>query len=126
MAKTQAILAYFNSEALAEKAKQQLVQQLDLKDEECQIDRVSAQPGEATERVINPITANFGGHETLTENTSPSNDSVGPLLGSDPAVSGMADGDGMITGLDVLLTIVCPTDKVEQALQIVERNKGHH
>ncbi|ARU60814.1 hypothetical protein CBW65_06690 [Tumebacillus avium] len=126
MAKTQAILAYFNSEALAEKAKQQLVQQLDMKDEDCQIDRVSAQPGEATEKVLNPITSNFGGHETLIENVAPSNESVGRLLGSDPAVSGMADGSGMITGLDVLLTIVCPTDNVQQALQIVERNKGHH
>ncbi|ASS73609.1 hypothetical protein CIG75_00530 [Tumebacillus algifaecis] len=127
MAQTQTILAYFNSEALAEQAKQQLLEQLDLTgDEDLQIDRVSAQPGEATEQVLNPITGNFGGHETLIENTLTQNKSAGILLGSDPAVSGLSDGDGMITGLDVLLTILCPTDRVAQALQIVEQNKGHH
>jgi hypothetical protein len=126
MANTQAILAYFNSPDQAEKAKQQLKQQLDLKDEALQIDRFSAQPGEATEEVINPITSSFAGHESLIDNVDASSKGVGILLGSDPAVSGMSDGTGRITGRDILLTILCPKDNVEQALQIVEQNGGQH
>ncbi|MFD2170570.1 hypothetical protein [Tumebacillus lipolyticus] len=126
MANTQSILAYFNSPDQAEKAKQGMLEQLDLTDETCQIDRISAQPGDATEQVINPINASFSSHATLIENLSPTENSSGILLGSDPAVSGMSDGTGMLSGRDTLLTVVCPADKLDRALQIIEQNGGQH
>ena len=123
----QAILAYFKDPADAERAAEQIKQELNVSD--VQIDRFSEAPrGELTPRVINPIQVQFPSHITLIEGSEPSSKSAGILQGTDPAVSGMADGpDQMrLSGRDIILTVVCPVDKVEQAIKIINACGGQH
>jgi len=125
-AKEQAILAYFKSPDDAQVASERLTDELDIED--VQIDRISGgQPGEGNDRFMNPITANIPSHASLVNATDPSSISTGILLGSSPAVSGMTDGSmNTISGRDILLTVIVPTERVECALQIINECGGQH
>lgn len=127
MAQEQAILAYFKSPDEAQIASERITHELEIED--VQIDHISAQPGEMTQRVINPINGEIASHANLIEGTDDiSRKDVGILLGADPAVSGMSDGSGgdLISGRNILLTVVSPTEKVEQAVQIIDECGGMH
>ena len=121
-----AILAYFKTPEQAHQAADRLKAELDIIDVD--IDRFSATPRAEMNSFQNPINADFSSHEKLIEGTDPSNQGASILRGADPAVSGMSDGGQgeWISGRDILLTVVVPEDKVEQAVQIINACGGQH
>jgi hypothetical protein len=46
------------------------------------------------------------------------------LRAADPVNSGMADGKGMVTGYNWLLTVIAPENLVERVVRIVKENGG--
>lgn len=116
----QAILASFADPDVAQNAKQDL-QNIGIST--VQIDRVSTAPGEPTQEYMNPITGNIESLGKLTLGTSFAGRNASVLAATDPAASGMSAGD-TVTGQDILLTVVSPKDKVEQAVQIIKSHGG--
>lgn len=125
----QAILAYFTSPHDAQVAAERVQHELDIED--VQVDKFSMVPGDGTERVENPINADFGSHGDLVEGGDGIGRNVGVALGADPAVSGMSDGYGaqeglMMSGRNYLVTVVSPIEKLKDALAIINECGGTH
>lgn len=122
--KEQAILAAFKDPENAEKAKKEL-QNIGIKT--VQIDRVSrygGDGGEARQQLINPITGEPSSHAGMILGGDFSSKSARILANNDPAVYAMGGGE-LISGEDIMLTVVCPKDKTEQAVQTIRSFGGN-
>jgi hypothetical protein len=116
----QAILATFKSPEEAEHAAKKLKS---IGIQTIRIDRVSLYPGEPTDELVNPLTGNLPslGHLTLGTDFDGRNASV--LAAADPSASGQS-GE-LVSGEDILLTVVCPKDQVEKAVRIMKDAGGN-
>ncbi|WP_018131051.1 hypothetical protein [Effusibacillus pohliae] len=119
--KEQAILASFKDPDVAQKASEEL-QKMGI--ETVQIDRVSPYPGQPAQRLMNPITGKIPslGDVTLGMDDISSRD-ASVLIAADPSASGLS-GDP-VSGEDILMTVVCPKDKVEQAVEVIKQHGGN-
>lgn len=116
------ILAYFRSRDDAEFVVSKL-RGLELID--YSIDNFSRYPGDGVNRVMNPITSDFPSLGYLTLNADFPNTGAGILAAADVSASGMSDGgDTVITGRNILLTVVLDETSYEEALSIIESGGG--
>lgn len=115
------ILSYFETSAEAKAAEQELREQ---GIEVVQVDQFGHVPGsELTEELHNPMTGEVQSNAGLVLGAALDDDSA-RLLGSDPAVSGMA-GTDHVRGRSFILTVVTDEEHVEQAVQAIKRHKGY-
>ena len=116
------ILAYFKSPEEAEQAAKQLeaIGTIDMS-----IDRFSKYPGAELNSISNTMTDDISSLASLTLNANVSTRDEGILLSAGPDASGLSDGgQDLITGRDILLTVVVDENVHEQALKICEQSGG--
>lgn len=117
------ILAYFKSpeEAEAVERKMQALRAVDTS-----VHRISRFPGEGVDHVMNPITGDFASLGNLTQDASFTNKSAAILAAADVTASGMSDGgqDAVVTGTNVLLTVVIDESNYDKALQVIREAGG--
>ncbi|MFC4766568.1 hypothetical protein [Effusibacillus consociatus] len=119
--KEQAVLASFKDPDVAQKASNEL-QKMGI--ETVQIDRVSPYPGQPTQELRNPITGKIPGLGELTLGMEPiSSQNAGVLMAADPSASGLSGPH--VSGEDILMTVVCPKDQVEQVVQVIQSHGGN-
>lgn len=113
------ILAYFNTPDQAERALERLKT---LKLIDSRIERFDGMPGDGVDRIMNPITGNFGSLGSLTLSGNFDNRSAGILAASSVSASGYSSGgpDNEVTGRDILLTAIVEEQDLEKAQQIVD------
>lgn len=124
---TRSILATFPSTTQARKAVEALKE---AGYRHVQIDRVSEYPSPpsqpANPEFNNPVaglaTSNTG--LSLYSSDHLMDDDARPLVAADPAVSGMAGTHEIVGGRNVLVTVVCPEGKVDEAVRIIKERGG--
>lgn len=116
----QSILGAFQTRELAEKAERKL---RDAGYDVVEVDRVSAYPGEDTERLRNPLTGRISSLADLTLGASAEGPNEGILLAAHPSASGMA-GTAGVHERGWLVTVVTDPSKVERVVQIMEACEG--
>lgn len=115
------VLSYFETSSEAMSARNELI---DLGIEVVQVDQFGHVPGsELTEELHNPMTGEYTSNASLVEGSALDDDSA-RLLGSDPAVSGMA-GTDHVRGRSFILTAVTDDEHVDQAVQVIKKHKGY-
>lgn len=72
-----------------------------------------------------PIAGKISSLANLTLGTNPQSRDASILLASDPAASGMSDGQGEITGRNYLLTVVCNEPLVDRVVRIIKEENGY-
>lgn len=117
----QAILAFFKDPDVAQQAQKELE---NAGITTAQIDPVSVYPGEPTQEYMNPITGNIPSLGDFTLGTTFAGRDASVLAAADPSASGLS-ADEIVSGENILLTVVCPKEKVEQAVQIIRFNGGN-
>lgn len=116
------ILAYFRSRDDAEFVVSRL---RGLEFIDYSIDTFSRYPGDGVNRVMNPINSDFPSLGYLTLNADLPNTGAGILAAADVSASGMSDGgDTVITGRNILLTVVLDETSYEKAISIIESGGG--
>ncbi|MGI6358756.1 MAG: hypothetical protein ACOX2K_08725 [Bacillota bacterium] len=114
------IISYFSSAEDAIKAKEQL---LEMGIEVVQIDQFGHVPGsELSDELHNPMTGEIASNAGLVEGAMLDDDS-GVLLGSDPAVSGMA-GTARVRGYSFILTAVTDDQQISEAVRVLKQHNG--
>lgn len=116
------ILASFFSEAEAKQAANEIRA---LGVEVAQVDELHAYSPIGPNREAFLISGKIPSLASITLNTIPESKDSAALLAADPAASGMADGEGNITGRNYLLTAICPEDQVDPAVQIIKARNGY-
>lgn len=111
------ILAYFNSPDQAEQALSQLKQ---LKLVDSRIDRFDGMPGDGTERVTNPATAEFRRLGNLTLNGDFLDRDTSVLAAASVSAYSMSAGspENQVTGRDILLTAIVDEQDYDKAMEI--------
>lgn len=114
------ILAYFKSPEQAEEALRQL-QSLRIVDSS--IDRFDGYPGEGVDP-ISPLSGDIPGLGAITLGGDFTDRNAAILAAASTSASGMSAGgpDNMVTGYDILLTVVLDKEDHEQAMRIVREN----
>ncbi|MZP30196.1 hypothetical protein GTO91_10795 [Heliobacterium undosum] len=117
------ILAFFNTPEAAEAAKQQLTGQ---GYETVQVDQVSHMPNpDSAERYFSPLTGDERRSLTsLVEGIERDNDTR-VMAAAMPTASGMADGATFVTGENYLVTVVCDSERQEQAKGLLAAHGGN-
>lgn len=118
----QAILASFADPDTARKASGELKK---MGIDTVQIDRVSPYPGQPTQKLTNPLTGKIPSLGDLALGMDPSSRNAGVLMAADASASGYATTADDVSGEDILLTVVCPKDQVEQAVQVIKSFGGN-
>jgi hypothetical protein len=111
------ILAFFKSPEEADRALKQM-ESLSIVDSS--VRRVDGYPGEGAD-VDNPITGDIPSLGAMTLSGDFDDRNAGILAAASVSASGMSSGgpDNVVTGKDVLLTVVVQEQDHERALQIV-------
>ncbi len=113
------ILAYFKSPDKAQEAAAKLK---DLGVIDLQIDRFRKYPGDGVSRFMNPITGQIESLADLTLGLEDSGPDSRVLLDADVTASGMSDGgNDVLTGHDILLTVVVDEASHHKALEILRQ-----
>lgn len=116
-----AIIAAFRTMDQAQKAMRDL-KALGVIDQS--VDRMSMYPvTDLEERRHNPITGNYPGLASSTFDHEMNRD-ASVMASVNPSASGMSDGEVSEVGKDVVLTVVIPKNKYDQAEQIVKEYGG--
>ncbi|MEF3304539.1 hypothetical protein [Paenibacillus sp. GYB003] len=116
------ILAYFKSREEAEGAVAKLKS---LRITDMRIDEIGRFPGEGSDRIENPINADFSGLGNLTLGGNVLDRDARILAAADVSASGMATGgDDDTMGRNYLLTAVMDEEVHHQALRAVEQSGG--
>lgn len=116
------ILAYFKSREQAEEAAAKLKS---LRAVDMRIDEVGRFPGDGSDRIENPINADFPGLGYLTLGGDFSDRDAGILAAADASASGMSvPGEDDTMGRNFLLTAVMDEGVHHQALRVVEQTGG--
>lgn len=116
------ILAYFHNPKDAEQAREQMK---GLKIIDSQIDRISRFIGEGIDHIMNPITGDFEGLGQLTQDANFTSKNAAILAAADVTASGMSDGgQEVISGRNILLTVVLEESDFNAAMEIVEQHGG--
>lgn len=123
----QSILAYFPSSTKATEAAEAL-KAMGIK--EVQVDRVSRYGVTNDREYNNPIAGQADTNTGLTlfgaDVDQFSNNDARILMGADPSVSGLAlDGYSQPGGKAFLLTVVTSTDRVDEAVQLLNKKKAY-
>lgn len=116
--KDRSILAYFGSEGEASAAVSELTNH---GYGTVQLDRISLLPGETSDDAASPLTGDFNSLANLTLGTEDLTDSEGVLLAAHPAASGLAEAE-MPRSTPFLVTVVCPEQRVDEAVKILKRH----
>ncbi|SEB51049.1 hypothetical protein [Paenibacillus sp. GP183] len=113
------ILAYFKS---PEQAKEALAKVKSLKLVDSAIDRFDGYPGDGMDHIMNPLTSDFPSLSNLTLGGDFTDRNSGILAATSVSASGFSSGgpDNMVTGYDILLTLVIEEDDYDKALKIVQ------
>ncbi|MCR4441760.1 MAG: hypothetical protein QHH10_06410 [Peptococcaceae bacterium] len=112
------ILAFFKSPELAQRAAKTL-QELGI--EEIQIDRYQSYPGDGINRFMNPLTGQTESLAGLTLGLEETGPDSRVLLDASVSASGMSDGgNDVVSGHDILLTIVVDESLHHQALKVLK------
>ncbi|RKN78969.1 hypothetical protein [Paenibacillus ginsengarvi] len=116
------ILAYFKSREEAEGAAAKLKS---LRIEDMRVDEIGRFPGEGSDRIENPVNADFSGLGYLTLGGDFPDRDAAVLAAADASASGMAvSGEDDTMGRNYLLTAVMDEDVHHQALRVVEQGGG--
>ena len=116
------ILAFFKSPEEAQNAAKQLEA---LGTIDMSIDRFSKYPGAELNSISNPVTGEISSLASLSLNANIDSRDEGILLAAGPDASGISDGgQEMISGRDILLTVVVDENVHEQAMKICEQAGG--
>lgn len=116
------ILAFFKSPDLAQRVANQL-QELGIKD--MNIDRFKKYPGYGPDRLMSPVTGEIQSEAAMVLGLEATGDDSGILLNADVSASGMSDGgNDVVTGHDILLTVVVDESMHHQALDLIRRAGG--
>lgn len=89
-----------------------------------QVDQLHAYPGTDPVRDSFIFSGEIPSLASITLSTTPTSRDAGVLMATDPAASGMADGEGNITGRNWLLTVVCPENAVDKVVEIIRMCNG--
>lgn len=116
----QGILAYFKDPEDAKHAAKKLES---LGIQTIQIDRVSTNPGESVSKLVNPITGNMPSLGRMTLGTDFDGRNAAVLAAADPSANGLS-GE-LVSGEDILLTVVCEKNLVERAVKIIKDAGGN-
>jgi hypothetical protein len=116
------ILASFYSEAEAKQAANE-IQALGV--EVAQVDELHAYSPIEPNRDAFLISGKIPSLASITLNTVPDSRDSGALLAADPSASGMADGEGNVTGRNYLLTAICPENLVDTAVRVIRACNGY-
>lgn len=113
------ILAYFKS---PEQAKEALAKVKSLKLVDSAIDRFDGYPGDGMDHIMNPLTSDFPSLSNLTLGGDFTDRNSGILAATSVSASGFSSGgpDNMVTGYDILLTLVIEEEDYDKALKIVQ------
>ncbi len=114
------ILSYFETSVEAKAAENELREQgISV----VQVDQFGHVPGsELSEEMHNPMTGEPQSNAGLVLGSALDDDSA-RLLGSDPAVSGLA-GTDHVRGRSFILTVVTDDTHVDQAVQVIKKHNG--
>lgn len=114
------ILSYFETSAEAKAAEHELREQ---GIQVVQVDQFGHVPGsELSEEVHNPMTGEVQSNAGLVLGSALDDDSA-RLLGSDPAVSGLA-GTDHVRGRSFILTVVTDDKHVDRAVRVIKKHNG--
>ncbi|GGI95198.1 hypothetical protein GCM10010885_01000 [Alicyclobacillus cellulosilyticus] len=89
-----------------------------------QVDDLAGVPGRPPDRDSFLISGDFPGLASITLGRTGQGPDAAALLAAHPAASGMADGADIITGRNVLLTVVCPEALTEQVVRVIRACGG--
>ena len=116
------VLSSFRSASEARKAAE-LIKQLGV--EVAQIDELHAFGGYHHDRESYLISGQIPSLASATLNVDPSSKDASVMLAADPSASGMADQTDQMAEHNFLLTVVCPSELVEQVVQIIKSSGGY-
>ncbi len=93
-----------------------------------QVDRVTRYPcsDPADPHYNNPIAGQAGSLTGLTVFSSnrQMDPDARPMVAADPSVSGMSSPGGQVRGAGILLTVVCPHERLHEAVEIIKEYGG--
>lgn len=119
--KERAVLSSFRSREEAEGAAKKL-RALGVTD--MNIRSFSGAPSAEKDHMINPVTGDFESLASLSGDAILSSRDAGILQAASPINSGMADGDGMVTGFNWGLTVVAKEALVERVVRVIKDAGG--
>jgi len=114
------LIAYFRNAQDADRAKEAFWQ---LGIDDVRVEPLYEQPyGDASR--VDPMSGRMSSLAgTVLDVDLPSRDTA-VLLGSDPAVSGMSDGEGLVDGWSIVLAAVVPEIHLDRARELVQQHGG--
>lgn len=114
------ILAYFKS---PDKAQQAAATLKNMGITDLQVDRIHKYPGDGVGQFMNPLTGQTESLAELTLGVEETGPDTRAVMAADPSASGMSDGgNDIVTGHDILLTVVVDESLHHQALGILRES----
>lgn len=116
------ILAFFKDSDQAEQAAEKV---RDLGVIDYRVDRIGRIPGDGINEVMNPITGQIESQARMTMGLAGTGPDTRVLMAADPSASGMSNGGSeMVTGHDILLTVIVDESRHHQAMKVIREAGG--